>query len=94
MAPMLVGYAHQDGRVSQSVIDYYETRAQGGAGLIFVEAACVDSPAGLEGMGQLRVDEDTCVEGLARLAQAIKQHGAGTFIQLFHAGRQIKKSIT
>ncbi|NLO21159.1 MAG: FAD-dependent oxidoreductase [Syntrophomonadaceae bacterium] len=94
MAPMLVGYAHQDGRVSQSVIDYYETRAQGGAGLIFVEAACVDSPAGLEGMGQLRVDEDTCVEGLARLAQAIKQHGAGAFIQLFHAGRQTKKSIT
>ncbi len=94
MAPMLVGYAGEDGRVNEGVIEYYETRAQGGAGLIFVEAACVDSPAGLEGRGQLIVDNPNCIEGLSSLAQAIQRHGAGAFIQLFHAGRQTHSRIT
>jgi 2,4-dienoyl-CoA reductase-like NADH-dependent reductase (Old Yellow Enzyme family)/thioredoxin reductase len=94
MAPMLVSYAHQDGTVSKGVIDYYEARAQGGVGLIVVEAACVDSPAGLEGRGQLIIDSPSCIEGLASLAQAIHKHGAGAFIQLFHAGRQTHSRIT
>ncbi len=94
MAPMLVGYGHLDGRVSDSIIDYYEARAQGGAGLIIVEAACIDSPAGQEGLGQLNIDNDRYVEGLARLSHSIKRHGARAFIQLFHAGRQTTSKIT
>ncbi len=93
MAPMLVGYGHLDGRVSQSTIDYYEARAKGGAGLIVVEAACIDSPAGLEGMGQIHIDDYRYVEGLTRLAHSIKKHGARAFIQLFHAGRQTSSNI-
>lgn len=94
MAPMLMGYAGREGRVSDSVINYYEARARGGVGLITVEAACVDNPAGLEGMGQLLIDDESHVEGLARLVKSIKRYGAGAFIQLFHAGRQTKSSIT
>ena len=59
-----------------------------------MEAACVDSPAGLEGRGQLIIDSPSCIEGLASLAQAIHKHGAGAFIQLFHAGRQTHSRIT
>ncbi|KUG04635.1 2,4-dienoyl-coa reductase [hydrocarbon metagenome] len=94
MAPMLVGYGHLDGRVSQSTIDYYETRARGGAGLIIVEAACIDSPAGQEGIGQLNIDNSGYVEGLAQLSKSIKKHGARAFIQLFHAGRQTSSNVT
>ncbi len=94
MASMLVGYGHVDGRVSQSTLDYYETRAKGGAGLIIVEAACIDSPAGLEGIGQLNIDDSCYVEGLTRLSHTIKKHGARAFIQLFHAGRQTSSNIT
>ncbi len=94
MAPMLVGYGHLDGRVSQSTIDYYEARAQGGAGLIIVEAACIDTPAGQEGIGQLNIDNNSYVEGLTRLSQSIKKHGARAFIQLLHAGRQTTSKIT
>ncbi len=94
MAPMLVGYGHLDGRVSQSTINYYEARAQGGAGLIIVEAACIDSPAGQEGIGQLNIDNSRYLEGLALLSHSIKKHGARAFIQLFHAGRQTSSNIT
>ena len=39
MPPMHTKYGGADGSVTQRVIDYYEARARGGAGLIIVEAA-------------------------------------------------------
>ncbi|ABI68784.1 NAD(P)/FAD-dependent oxidoreductase [Syntrophomonas wolfei] len=94
MAPMLVSYASSDGEVSERLLDYYEARARGGAGLIVVEAACVDAPTGRESFRQINIDSLRYVAGLQQLAQHIKAYGCRTFIQLFHAGRQTSSLFT
>jgi len=93
MAPMLVGYAHSSGEVSQRLVDYYEARARGGVGLIIVEAACIHT-SGLENFGQLRIDSPRFVPGLERLTEAVKAYGTRIFLQLFHAGRQTSSEVT
>lgn len=93
MAPMLVSYGLASGEVSQRLLDYYEARARGGVGMIIVEAACVH-PSGLEASNQLRIDQPRYISGLEHLAETIKAHGVGAFIQLLHAGRQTASLIT
>ncbi len=41
---MGTGFATPDGLVTQQMLEYYEARAQGGAGMVVVENACVDFP--------------------------------------------------
>jgi len=94
MAPMAVNFADLNGEVSEKQIAYYEARARGGAGLIIVEAACVDAPAGREGFGQILIDHPRHIRGLNRLADTIKTAGSRVIIQLFHAGRQAHTIIT
>lgn len=94
MGPMLVGYANEKGEVTSTVLDYYEARARGGAGMIIVEASCVDAPAGKEGVGQIHIDGEHCVDGLSKLAAVIKQHNCRALIQIFHAGRQTSSRVT
>ncbi|HEX3010671.1 MAG TPA: NAD(P)/FAD-dependent oxidoreductase [Syntrophomonadaceae bacterium] len=94
MSPMAVNYAGLDGSVSDALVDYIAARARGGVGAIIVEAAVVDSPAGKESLGQLRIDHPRYILGLYRLAQTIKTYNCGAFIQLFHAGRQTTRLLT
>src|SRR3990172_12203671 len=42
MAPMASDFAEGDGTVSDRLIDYYEARARGGAGLIIMEICTID----------------------------------------------------
>ena len=61
MMPMGTNYGEQNGEMSFLHINYYEERAKGGAGLIIVENASVDSPQGSNGTTQLRIDQTiTC----------------------------------
>lgn len=93
MAPMDSNFAAINGEVSDMMLDYYRERARGGVGMIIVEAACVDSPVGREGLKQLNIDQPAYLPGLHRLAEEIKLMGARAFIQLFHAGRQASSNF-
>jgi 2,4-dienoyl-CoA reductase-like NADH-dependent reductase (Old Yellow Enzyme family)/thioredoxin reductase len=93
MAPMLSCFANANGEVTDAMVAYYRARAYGGAGLIIVEAACVDPPAGRDGSHQINIDQSSCLTGLQRLAEEIKLAGARAFIQLFHVGRQGSSSL-
>ncbi len=93
MAPMVTNFAYTNGEVSEPLIAYYAARAQGGAGLIIIEAACVTEDSGREGFGQLQISHPRYVMGLNRLNEAIKAYGSRTIIQLFHAGRQTSSDI-
>ncbi len=87
MPPMGMGYAHEDGTVSDRVINYYVRRAQSGVGMIVVENCIVDP--NVLGVGpELRIHDDHYIEGLARLAREIKKYGVVVGIQLNHMGRQ------
>jgi len=86
MAPMGTNYANDRGEVTEQLIDYYAERARGGTGLIILEVAAIDHPLSNTIVNQLRIDDDGCIPGLARLARRIHNHGANVFVQLHHAG--------
>jgi len=91
---MGTNYGSEDGYVTERIKDYYEERAKGGAGLVIVEVACIDSTAGKTIINQLSIDDDKFIPGLSEVAQIIQQHGARAAVQLEHSGRSAKQSFT
>lgn len=87
MPPMGMGYAHEDGSVSERLLGYYDKRAASGVGMVVVENCIVDPD--VLGVGpELKLHDDSFVPGLSRLAKTIQKHGAVAGIQLNHMGRQ------
>lgn len=88
MPAMGTGLGSINGEVTSQMIGYYEERARGGAGMIIVELACIDSPGGRASLTQLNIDDPKYIGGLNELTDAIHAYGCKTMIQLHHAGRQ------
>lgn len=93
-APMLMNYATPDGFVTPQLIDFYETLAKGGPGLIIAEGTCVEAPRGRVRDFQLVLDDDKYIPGLKELVRVVEQHGAKLAIQLMHAGPNSELRIT
>ncbi|MEW5723897.1 MAG: FAD-dependent oxidoreductase [Thermodesulfobacteriota bacterium] len=74
-----------EGEVNDRLVDFYAARAAGGVGLIIIGGCPVDEVAGMSAM--VRVDDDRCIPGLARLAGVVHDHGACLAAQLYHGGR-------
>ncbi len=87
-SPMVTGYATRDGMVTDRLLRFYEEKAKGGVGLIIVEYAYIDLKASISAHCQLGVYDDTCIIGLAQLAEIMQQNGAKTCVQIEHCGRQ------
>lgn len=94
MPPMGTNFGTADGHVTEQSIGYYEARARGGVGLVIVEVTCIDAPVGKTSARQLVVDDDRYIPGLRRLADVIHRHDVKAVLQLHHAGRGAKSSIT
>ena len=86
MAPMCM-YSATDGLVTDWHVVHYGSRANGGAGLVILEATAV-SPEGRISVNDLGLWDDAQISGMARLVEAIHQGGAKAGIQLGHAGRK------
>jgi len=80
-------YSSEDGFASDWHLVHLGSRAVGGAGLVFTEAAAVE-PRGRISPWDLGIWKDEHIEFLARIAQFVKGQGAVTGIQLAHAGRK------
>ena len=93
-APISTNLASVTGEVTKRLIEHYHRIAQGGAGLIIVENACVHFPEGRHGATQPRIDSDEFMPGLYHLAQAIHQAGAKACIELTHPGGAADPKIT
>jgi 2,4-dienoyl-CoA reductase-like NADH-dependent reductase (Old Yellow Enzyme family)/thioredoxin reductase len=93
MPAMDTNFSTRDGFVTPKLIDYYAERARGGAALIILECTSVDYPRGKVSIGQLSIGDDKCLEGLSRLADAIKKGGAQAAIQLEHGGGVVHSSV-
>lgn len=85
--PALVMYArkNQEGFVEEADVAHYRALAEGGFGLVIVEAACV-SPEGKLVEQQLGAWDDKFIPGLRQLADAIHQGGSRALLQIHHAG--------
>ncbi len=72
-------------QVTDRIVDFYAERARGGAGMITVGYASVDELSAHS--AHIGAHRDDYLPGLARLADAIRQNGARSSVQLNHAGR-------
>ncbi len=87
--PVHTGFAHTDGHASTWMTEFYRRLARSGTGLVVVANTAV-SHDGIVSKYNLRADNDQFINGLKRLADAIKQEGAAACLQLNHAGRFAK----
>ena len=85
LAPLTNLQSHADGRLSDVELRWLVMRARGGFGLTMTCAAHVQA-VGQGFAGQLGVFGDQHLEGLTRLATAIKAEGSVAMMQLHHAG--------
>jgi 2,4-dienoyl-CoA reductase-like NADH-dependent reductase (Old Yellow Enzyme family) len=85
LAPLTNLQSHADGSLSDDEFRWLTLRAKGGFGLTMTCAAHVQAQ-GQGFPGQLGVFSDAHVEGLTRLAAAIKAEGSLAMVQLHHAG--------
>jgi len=93
LPPMTVGYGVPEGTVSEKHRDYYEARAQGGAGLIITEAAAVHAQRKY-GMFPLGLYEDAQIQSWRELAEATHRHGAKLAVQLMDPGPESIMMLT
>lgn len=93
MPPMVRNYADEKGLVTPRYEAHVRSIAQGGVGMMILEASFV-SPEGRGFPKGLGLHEDGVIPGLARLAEIAHKYGAVIGPQAFHAGRQRSASIT
>ena len=80
-------YSARDGHVTDWHLVHLGKFAQGGAGIVFVEATAVEARGRIT-HGDTGIWDDTHVPALARIAAFVKSQGALPGIQLAHAGRK------
>lgn len=88
MAPMVTNFASDTGAVTDRLIYHYSTLAEGGAGLIIVEATCIDPETAWSYGNPLCIHSDTLIPGLNELAEAVHDRDAKISIEIQHTGRE------
>lgn len=92
LAPLTNCQSHADGRLSDEEFRWLTLRAEGGFALTMTCAAHVQAK-GQGFPGQLGIFGDQHLEGLTRLASAIKAKGSLAAVQLHHAGNRSPKDL-
>jgi len=84
-------YSSQDGFATDWHLVHLGSRAQGGAGLVTLEASAVTAEGRIS-PGDLGIWKDEHIPALKRIAEFIHSQGARAGIQLAHAGRKASMS--
>ena len=92
LAPLTNTQSHADGRLSDDEFRWLTMRAEGGFGLTMTCASHVQR-VGQGFPGQLGCWNDMHIEGLTRLAAAIKAQNSHAVVQLHHAGMRSPKDL-
>jgi 2,4-dienoyl-CoA reductase-like NADH-dependent reductase (Old Yellow Enzyme family) len=80
-------YSAKDGHVGDWHLVHLGKFAQGGAGIVFVEATAVERRGRIT-HGDTGIWDDAHIPGLQRIADFVRSQGALPAIQLAHAGRK------
>ena len=81
-----------DGSIPKEAIEHYRRRAAGGPAMVIMEA-CAVAPEGIVSPHQARIYDDRFIEGLSKIARAMKAEGAVPAMQLHHGGRQTSAKV-
>ena len=92
MPPLASFLLSEDGRITDATIEHYRRRAAGGPAMVMMEA-CAVSPEGLVSPNQARIYEDRFIDGLSKIANAMKSEGAIPAVQIHHGGRQTSAKV-
>ena len=94
MPPMATAKADPDGKVNQSILNYYVEKSEGGhLSLIIIEHSFIQLDGKASDL-QLSISDDNVVEGLKKLAEVIHRNGSKTVMQINHAGSNTTLEIT
>jgi 2,4-dienoyl-CoA reductase-like NADH-dependent reductase (Old Yellow Enzyme family) len=80
-------YSAEEGHVTDWHLVHLGKFAQGGAGVVFVEATAVEKRGRIT-HGDTGIWQDSHIEGLRRISRFVRSQGAVPAIQLAHAGRK------
>jgi 2,4-dienoyl-CoA reductase-like NADH-dependent reductase (Old Yellow Enzyme family)/thioredoxin reductase len=89
LASFLIG---DDGSITDETIEHYRRRAAGGPAMVIMEA-CAVSPEGIVSPHQPVIYDDRYIDGLSKIAAAIKEEGAVAALQIHHGGRQTSAKV-
>ncbi|UCG05503.1 MAG: FAD-dependent oxidoreductase [Desulfobacterales bacterium] len=92
MPPLASFLLGDDGRITDTTVEHYRRRAAGGPAMVMMEA-CAISPEGVVSVNQAKIYEDRFIDGLAKIARAIKAEGAVPAVQIHHGGRQTSAKV-
>ncbi len=91
MAPMTTCTGFYDGTVTSELVEYYRARA-GSIGTVIVECCFIDDK-GLAFPGAIGIDNDSKIDGLAKIAAAVKSQGSKAVLQIYHGGRMSEPKL-
>ena len=80
-------YSARDGHVTDWHFVHLGKFAQGGAGIVFVEATAVESRGRIT-HGDVGIWDDAHIAGLLKISKFLKSQGAVPALQIAHAGRK------
>ncbi len=89
LASFMIG---NDGSITEDTVEHYRRRAGGGPAMVIMEA-CAISPEGVVSPHQARIYDDRLIEGLSKIAAAMKAEGAVPAVQIHHGGRQTSVKV-
>ncbi|MDR2089064.1 MAG: FAD-dependent oxidoreductase [Clostridiales Family XIII bacterium] len=92
LAPGCHMLASGDGYVTREMIAYYQSIAEGGAGIVTVGESAIDFKHAAGHRFQLNLGDDKVHAGLCELAEAIHKYGAIASVEVNHNGSQIISS--
>ena len=86
LAPHCTSLGSPDGFVTRELIDYYQSVARGGTGIVTIGETPVDYFYAKRHEYLLNISDKRIVSGLCYLAEAVNRYGAKLSIELSHAG--------
>lgn len=85
MAPMTLGYEAQDGSISDILMDFWERRAQGGVGMVVVDAVSVDPQVPYLGY-TMSLGDDRLIPSFKTFTDKMHSYDTKVFPQIMHPG--------
>ena len=85
-APMSHPNITSEGLITPEMMNYYELRAKGGAGVVTVSEAVTHFRTGKSHARNVNLEADYVILGLAETARLIKRHGSVASMELDHGG--------
>lgn len=93
MPPMATAKADDKGHITDDILEYYKEKTKDKLfSTVIVEHNFID-PRGKASKNQMSIADDSCIDGLKKLAGLIKKNESNAVVQISHAGSSTSKSV-